>query len=115
VQTRRATPSDGTNTYAFPGEPEIHAHIAEKDAAIPIHQGLAWLHSIGQYLYDTPSGDLEVGQYALQANGRYIEKRTPFVSATSSPSAAEPAISLPKVNEVTPADQLSGTTSSSAQ
>jgi hypothetical protein len=70
--------TDGTNTYTFPGDPEIHAHIAEKDAPIPTHEGLTWVHSTGNYLYDTASGDLEEGQYAVQPNGSYIEKKTTF-------------------------------------
>ena len=37
----------------------------------------------GGYLYDTPSGDLEVGDYAVQPNGSYIENAPPFVSSTS--------------------------------
>ena len=82
--------TDGTNTYTFPGDPEIHAHIADKDAPIPTHEGLTWVHSTGQYLYDTASGDLEVGQYALQLNGTFIQKAHPFVSATSSAAATVP-------------------------
>ena len=66
--------TDGINTYTFPGDPQIHARIADKDAPIPKHEGLTWVHSTGQYLYDTPSGDLEVGQYALQPSGTYIER-----------------------------------------
>ena len=82
--------TDGTNTYTYPGDPEIHAHIAEKDAPIPTHDGLRWVHSTGQYLYDTASGDLEVGQYALQPSGTYIQKAHPFVSATSSAAVTVP-------------------------
>ena len=131
--------TDGTNTYTFPGDPEIHAHIAEKDAPIPTHEGLTWVHSTGQYLYDTASGDLEVGQYALQPNGTYIQKAHPFVSATSSAAATvpesgtaaittssndasisttssssntEPSTAVSDADNVTPADQTSSTSSS---
>ena len=131
--------TDGTKTYTFPGDPEIHAHIAEKDAPIPTHEGLTWVHSTGQYLYDTASGDLEVGQYALQPNGTYIQKAHPFVSATSSaaaivpesgtaatttssndasistassPSDTEPTTAVSDAENVTPAEQTSATSSS---
>ena len=125
--------TDGTNMYTFPGDPEIHAHIAEKDAPIPTHEGLTWVHSTGQYLYDTASGDLEVGQYALQANGTYIQKAHPFVSATSSaattvpesgtaaimasttassPSDTETSTTVSGADNVTSAEQTSATSSS---
>ena len=78
--------TDGTATYSFPGDPKIHAHIAEKDAPIPTHEGMTWVHSTGQYLYDTQSGDLEEGQYAVQPNGSIIAKNRPMQSATSSPA-----------------------------
>jgi hypothetical protein len=78
--------TDGTTEYSFPGDPEIHAHIAEKDAPIPTHEGLTWVHSTGQPLYDTPSGDLEEGQYAVQSDGSIIAKPPPFVSSTSTPA-----------------------------
>lgn len=79
--------TDGTNTYTFPGDPEVHAHIAERDAAIPTHEGLTWVHSVGRPLYDTPSGDLEVGQYVIQTDGSIIAKYPPFQSSTSTPAA----------------------------
>src|SRR4030095_762842 len=56
--------TDGTTITSYPGDPEIHAHIAEPNAPIPTHEGLTWVHSVGNYLYDTESGDLEEGQYA---------------------------------------------------
>ena len=123
----------GTNMYTFPGDPEIHAHIAEKDAPIPTHEGLTLVHSTGQYLYDTASGDLEAGQYALQANGTYIQKAHPFISATSSaattvpesgtaaitasttassPSDAGPSAAVSDADNVPPAEQTSATSSS---
>ena len=103
--------TDGTNTYTFPGDPELHAHIAEKDAPIPTHEGLRWVHSTGQYLYDTASGDLEVGQYALQLNGTVIQKAHPFVSATSSAAATVPESGTATTTR--PSDDVSVSTASS--
>jgi hypothetical protein len=76
--------TDGT-TETYPGDPKIDDHIAEPNADIPKHQGLTWVHTTGQNLYDTPSGDLDVGDYALQENGEYVENAPPFISSTSSP------------------------------
>jgi hypothetical protein len=61
--------------------------LGKRDAPIPIHEGLTWVHTVGQNLYDTPSGDLEVGDYAVEANGDYVENSPPFVSSTSTPEA----------------------------
>jgi hypothetical protein len=102
--------TDGVQTYSFPGDPEIHAHIAEKDAPIPSRPGLTWVHSTGQYLYDTVSGELEEGQYAVQANGSYIEKRAPFVSSTSTPVVLGASTS----GSATPPDTSSTSTIESA-
>jgi hypothetical protein len=44
---------------------------------------MTWEHTTGQNLHDTPSGDLEVGDYAVQPNGAYIANPLPFVSSTS--------------------------------
>lgn len=104
--------TEGINTYTFPGDPQIHARIADKDAPIPKHEGLTWVHSTGQYLYDTPSGDLEVGQYALQPSGTYIEKRPPFVSATSSPLSSGSSADAPDTEVATSTDEASSTSSS---
>ena len=68
--------TDGTTVTSYPGDPEIDSHLAEKDAPIPTHEGLTWKYTIGGgYIYDTVSGDLEVGQYAVLPDGSYIEKR----------------------------------------
>jgi len=75
--------TDGTTVTSYPGDPEIDAHLAERNALIPTHEGLTWTHTSGLNLYDTPSGDLEVGDYAVQADGSYIENAPPFVSSTS--------------------------------
>jgi hypothetical protein len=39
--------TDGTTITSYPGDPEIDAHLAEKDAPIPTQ------HTAGSYLYDT--------------------------------------------------------------
>jgi hypothetical protein len=76
----------GTTTFAFPGDPAFDSHFSEPNAPIPTHEGLTWVHTTGGYLYDTPSGDLEVGDYAVQLDNSYIENAPPFVSATSTPA-----------------------------
>jgi hypothetical protein len=80
--------TDGTTVTAYPGDPAIDSHFSEKDAPIPTHEGLTWVHTTGQYLYDTPSGDLEIGQYAVQPIGGYITNAPAFVSSTSTPTTA---------------------------
>src|SRR3989344_8701858 len=78
--------TDGTTVTSYPGDPEIDSHLAEKNAPIPMREGLTWKYTVGGgYIYDTASGDLEVGQYAVLPDGSYIEKRPPFVSSTSTP------------------------------
>jgi hypothetical protein len=81
--------SDGTTVTSYPGDPQIDAHLSEPNASTPTHEVLTWVHTTWQNLYDTPSGDLEVGDYALQANGEYIEDAPPFVSSTSTPAQSE--------------------------
>jgi hypothetical protein len=81
--------TDGTTVTSYPGNPEIDAHFAEADAPIPTHEGMTWVHTVGQPLYDTPSGDLEVGDYAVQSDGSYIENAS-FVSSTSTPAVSSP-------------------------
>jgi hypothetical protein len=77
--------TDGTSTFSFPGDPQIDENFDKPNAPIPTHEGLTWVHSTGQYLYDTPSGDLEEGEYAVLANGHYISRGVPFISSTSTP------------------------------
>jgi hypothetical protein len=81
--------TDGTTETSYPGGPAIDANLGKRDAPIPTHDGLTWVHTTGQNLYDTPSGDLEVGDYALQTNGDYIENAPPFVSSTSTPESMQ--------------------------
>jgi hypothetical protein len=81
--------TDGTTITEYPGDPNVDSHLSEKDAPIPARDGLKWHHTIGRFLYDTPSGDLEVGDYATQPNGTYIENAPPFVSSTSTPAVSD--------------------------
>jgi serine-aspartate repeat-containing protein C/D/E len=78
--------TDGKTVTAFPGDPAIDSNFDKPDAPIPTHEGLTWDHTDGGYLYDTPSGDLEVGDYAVQPSGSYIKNAPPFVSSTSTPA-----------------------------
>ena len=59
---------------------------------------LKWVSTIGMEAYDTPSGDLEVGDYAQEADGSYISNvpAYTYTDATSSvPIAAHIATSKP--------------------
>jgi len=78
---------DGTTTTSYPGDPAIDDHFHEPNAPIPTHDGLVWVHTTGQPLYDTPSGDLEVDDYAVRANGSIIANYV-FVSSTSTPDTS---------------------------
>jgi hypothetical protein len=88
--------TDGTKTYPFPGNPDIDSNLNKPNAPIPSHAGLTWVSPSGMDAYDTPSGDLDVGDYAQEADGSYIYN-TPaytYTDATSSvPIAAHIATS----------------------
>jgi hypothetical protein len=75
----------GPTTIPVPGDAKIDGNLDKADAPIPTHAGMTWVHTIGENLYDTPSGDLEVGDYALQPDGSYIQHAPPFVSSSSTP------------------------------
>jgi hypothetical protein len=97
--------TDGTTTVSFPGDPIIDGNLDKPNAPIPTHAGLTWDHTTGGYLYDTPSGDLELGDYAVQPSGSYIENAPPFVSSTSTP----PAITTSATNDTATDTSASGT------
>src|SRR5258708_4179160 len=78
--------TDGTSAVSFPGDPAIDSHFSEPNAPIPTHEGMTWVHTTGEHLYDTLSGDLEVGDYAMQPDNSYIANALPFVSSTSTPA-----------------------------
>src|SRR5262249_45424486 len=78
--------TDGSTTIAVPGDPKIDGNLDKPDAPIPTHAGMTWVHTVGDNLYDTPSGDLEVGDYAVQPDGSYIKLSPPFVFSSSTPT-----------------------------
>jgi hypothetical protein len=88
--------TDGTKTYSFPGDPDTDSNLNKPNAPIPTHGNLTWVSTSGMEAYDTPSGDLDVGDYAQESDGSYIYN-TPaytYTDATSSvPIAAHIATS----------------------
>jgi hypothetical protein len=88
--------TDGTKTYSFAGNPDIDANLNKPNAPIPSHGNLKWVSTSGMEAYDTPSGDLEVGDYAQESDGSYISNvpAYTYTDATSSvPIAAHIATS----------------------
>jgi hypothetical protein len=88
--------TDGTKTYSFPGNPDIDSNLNKPNAPIPTHGNLQWVSTSGMEAYDTPSGDLEVGDYAQESDGSYISNvpAYTYTDATSSvPFAAHIATS----------------------
>jgi len=78
--------TDGSTTIEVPGDPNVDRNLDKPNALIPTHAGMTWVHTTGDNLYDTPSGDLDVGDYAVQADGSYVQHAPPFVSSTSTPA-----------------------------
>jgi hypothetical protein len=78
--------TDGKKTYSFPGNPDIDGNLNKPNAPIPSHGNLTWVSSSGMDAYDTPSGDLESGDYAQEADGSYISNvpAYTYTDATSS-------------------------------
>ena len=95
--------TDGSTTVAVPGDPNIDSNLDKPDGLIPTHAGMTWVHSTGQHLYDAPSGDLEVGDYAAEPNGSYVHNAPPFVSSTST---------LAQLSATTTGNTAAGTSSS---
>jgi hypothetical protein len=94
--------TDGTTVTSYPGDPTIDAHLAEPDAPIPTHEGLTWDQTMGYNLYDTSSGDLEVGDYAVRSDGSIIADAPPFVSSTSTAPAMNSSASIGTASSTTP-------------
>jgi hypothetical protein len=61
---RRHTPS--------PANPDIDSNLNKPNAPIPTHGNLTWVSTSGMDAYDTPSGDLETGDYAQESDSSYI-------------------------------------------
>jgi hypothetical protein len=88
--------TDGTKTHSFPGNPDIDSNLNKPNAPIPTHGNLQWVSTSGMVAYDTPSGDLESGDYAQETDGSYITNvpAYTYTDATSSvPIAAHIATS----------------------
>ena len=78
--------TDGTKTYSFPGNPDIDSNLNKPNAPIPSHGNLKWVSTSGMEAYDTPSGDLESGDYAQESDGSFISNvpAYTYIDATSS-------------------------------
>jgi len=64
--------TDGSTLTAFPGNPDIDANFDKPDAPQPTcPAGQTWHHTTSMPAYDTASGDLQVGQYAL-VDGAFV-------------------------------------------
>ena len=88
--------TDGSKTYSFPGNSDIDSNLNKPNAPIPTHGNLKWVSTSGMEAYDTPSGDLEIGDYAQESDGSYISNvpAYTYTDATSSvPIAAHIATS----------------------
>ena len=90
--------TDGTTVTSYPGDADIDANLSEPNASIPTHEGLTWVQTTTQYLYDTPSGDLDMGDYAVQPTGTYVANPYPVVSSTSSPQEMTPTSNSSSTN-----------------
>jgi hypothetical protein len=81
--------TDGKKETAYPGDPSIDAHFDVPDAPTPhCPDGQTWDHTSGMPAYDTQSGDLEVNQYAQQADGTYVV-RYPAMTYTDATSTKQ--------------------------
>ncbi len=78
--------TDGIKTYSFPGDSKIDGNLNKPNAPIPSHAGLKWVSTSGMEAYDTSSGDLELSDYAQEADGSYISNipAYTYTDATSS-------------------------------
>jgi hypothetical protein len=78
--------TDGINVTSYPGDPAIDSNLDKPSAPVPTHVNLTWVHTTGNPVYDTPSGDLEPDYYYVQSDGSVIAKYPPFQSSTSTPA-----------------------------
>ena len=63
--------TNGRVTVTYPGDPAIDGNLNTPNAPLPTRPGLTWIGARSFPLYDTPSGTLEVGDYAQTADGSY--------------------------------------------
>jgi hypothetical protein len=108
--------TDGKSVTIVPGDPKVDANLDQPDAQIPTHDGLTWDHTSTQFLYDTSSGDLEVGDYAQMPSGGYIAHypATVYTDATSSvpqPDRITTSPSIPTWDHLAPSSNNNGATS----
>jgi hypothetical protein len=83
--------TDGMKTYSFPGNPDIDSNLNKPNAPIPSHGNLKWVSTSGMDAYDTPSGDLEVGDYAQESDGSYISNVPAYTYTDATSSVPVPA------------------------
>ena len=83
--------TDGTKTYSFAGDPKVDANLNKPNAPIPSHSGLTWVSTSGMDAYDTPSGDLDVGDYAQEADGSYVSNVPAYTYTDATSSVPIPA------------------------
>ena len=105
--------TDGSTTVAYRRDPATDPNFDKPDA-IRAPEGMSWVHTTGTWLYDTPSGDLELGDYALQPSGTYIQNAPPFVSSTSTPAQTMSATASDASSSVPSSDNSSSTSGSAA-
>jgi hypothetical protein len=108
--------TDGTKTYSYSGDPKVDANLNKPNAPIPSHSGLTWVSTSGMEAYDTASGDLEVGDYAQEADGSFITNMPASTHTDATSSVAIPAHFASSKNDPTltaaPASQQTATSSS---
>jgi hypothetical protein len=108
--------TDGTTLTSFPGDSKVDSNLDQPNAPPPAHEGLAWDHTATQFLYDTPSGDLDPGDYAQMPSGGYIAHypSTVYTDATSSVSQSDRITTSPSVptwDHLAPGSSNNATTS----
>jgi hypothetical protein len=107
--------TDGTTLTSLPGNSNMDANLDQPNAPIPTHEGLTWDHTATEFLYDTPSGDLDPGDYAQMPSGNYIAHypATVYTDATSTvpqPDRITTAPSIPTWDHLTPSSNSNDTT-----
>jgi hypothetical protein len=107
--------TDGTRLTSFPGDSKLDSNLDQPNAPPPAHEGLAWDHTATQFLYDTPSGDLDPGDYAQMPSGGYIAHypSTVYTDATSTVSQSDRITTSPSVptwDHLAPSSDNNGTT-----
>ena len=93
-------------TSSFPGNPDIDSNLNKPNAPIPTHGNLQCVSTSGMEAYDTPSGDLEVGDYAQEADDSYISNVPAYTYTDATSSVPIPAhIATSKTDPTTATSQ----------